>query len=144
MSEPSIRPYILDSIEDWPPTLRPGALLLAMDATATSPSKLEEIATDCLEGPLAVFACWGPGSAAVKHLFDSVYVAMQTDGRRSDALEFISTSHADEPLKDALDMLRLQIASFQPQTPHAVVLVGKYPRSTLERGLSEAPRWHAD
>lgn len=116
----------LESFADWPPTLRPGALLLAADATTVQTDVISQIAEQCLEGALGVVVCWGPDCERVHDIFEETEVVMQIDRRRPPGSPetVMSTWHTDEPIEAALDMLRLQIQSMAPQPPHVVAVVG--------------------
>jgi hypothetical protein len=95
----------MESLAEWPPTLRPGALLLAIDAEEALTAELSGLAEHCLEGAIGVIVCWGPGCERVHDIFEETEVVMQIDGRRPPGSPeaVMSASLTDEPFEDALE-----------------------------------------
>ena len=114
-----------ESIADWPAGLRPGALLLAMDARGVSNDRIAEIAGWCLEAQPSVVVCWGPDCGRVHDLFDEVEVGDGASSPPPPPLgSVISTWHDDEPLDAAFEMLHLQIEHTKAARPHVAVVIG--------------------
>jgi hypothetical protein len=119
----------IESLADWPPTLRPGALLLAADAADMPTAALGGLAEHCLAGSIGVIVCWGRGCERVHDIFEETEVVMQVEGRRplGAPKAVMSTWHADEPFENALSMLQSLVTRVEPEPPHLVVIVGSPP-----------------
>jgi hypothetical protein len=126
------------SLAEWPPALRPGALLLAVDGAEVPTATLAGLAEHCLEGAIGVFVCWGPGCERVHDIFEETEVVVQIDGRRPSGSpeSVMSALLTDEPFEDALDMFGLLVARVEPTSPHVVVIVGSPPSLAAGAGRS--------
>jgi hypothetical protein len=128
----------VDRLELVPTDLRPGALLLAVDASTLSDETIEEFAEQCLLGPLEAVVCWGPHGQRVELMFDRVAVRL-TIAKRRPLIESTTllTWHEEDALEDAFLMFRLQAADCP--TPHVALVVGNPEWADELKALSHEP-----